>query len=210
MFRLTSADRNVFRICDDAGVAAMRADAVRNRDAVLRATEALLSTVGADALRIADVAAEAGVGAGTIYRAFGSKSGLLLALLDERERSLQEALIRGRPPLGPGAPPAERLLAFMLALHTLTVAERDVLVASEDTPVARYQAGAYGAWHAHAALLLDQAGAADPPLAADFLLAPLGAGLYTHLLDERRISARRIRAQIERHVKQAPRATARR
>ncbi len=179
---------------------APRADALRNRDAVLRATSTLLAKVGASALRVADVAAEAGVGAGTIYRAFGSKSGLLLALLDERERALQEALIRGKPPLGPGAPAADRLLAFATALHELTVAERDVIVASERSPLARYRTGAYAAWHAHVSLLLAEAGAPDATLAADFLLAPLAAGLYADLLDRRRIGARRIRDQLRRHV----------
>jgi AcrR family transcriptional regulator len=181
-------------------VAGSRADALRNREAVLRATEALVARVGAEALRVADVAAAARVGVGTIYRAFGSKSGLLLAVLDERERSLQETLIRGKPPLGPGAPPRERLLAFVEALHDLTVAEREILVASEHSPTARYSTGAYEAWHTHATLLLGQAGAADPDLAADFLVAPVAGGLYTHLLDRRKLSARRIRDQLRRHV----------
>jgi AcrR family transcriptional regulator len=187
-------------------VASTRADAARNRDAVLRATSALVATAGAHALRVADVAAEAGVGAGTIYRAFGSKSGLLLALLNERERALQDELLRGKPPLGPGAPPAERLLAFALALHELTVVDRDVIVASEQTPTARYRTGAYTAWHAHAALLLEQAGAADPQLAADYLLAPLAAGLYSELLDRRNVKVRRIRDQLRRHIHASIRA----
>ena len=51
------------------------------------------------------VAAAAGVGKGTLFRRFGDKSGLAAALLDARERVLQEAVLFGPPPLGPGAPP---------------------------------------------------------------------------------------------------------
>jgi AcrR family transcriptional regulator len=51
------------------------------------------------------VAAEAGVGKGTLFRRFGDRAGLAVALLDERERDLQAAVLSGPPPLGPGAPP---------------------------------------------------------------------------------------------------------
>jgi AcrR family transcriptional regulator len=185
-----------------------RVDAVRNRASVLQATAELLAKDGAAALRVADVAAVAGVGAGTIYRGFGSKSGLLLALLDERERVLQEALIRGDPPLGPGASAEERLVAFVLALHDLTLAERDVIVASERSATSRYETGAYRAWHAHAALLLREAGVPDPPTSAHTLLAPLDAGLYRHLVDDGGIDAQRIRDALGRSVRTLASVTA--
>ena len=59
-----------------------------------------------------DVAAAAGVGKGTLYRRFGDRWTLLRALIEEPERDFQDELIRGEPPLGPGAPPMERLRAF--------------------------------------------------------------------------------------------------
>src|SRR3954470_281953 len=99
-----------------------RADAQRNRDAVLAAAQRVVDRDGAAALRIGDVAKAAGVGAGTIYRGFGSKRELLLELLGERERALQDAVISGPPPLGPGAEPGDRLVAFLLALHALVAA----------------------------------------------------------------------------------------
>jgi len=108
-----------------------RADAIRNRTAVLDAASQLVDRNGAAALRMADVARHAGVGPGTVYRAFGGRSELLLALLDDEERGLQEALLRGDPPLGPGAPATQRLLAFVDALHQLTVRQRDVLMAAD-------------------------------------------------------------------------------
>ena len=42
-----------------------------------------------------------------------------VALLDEHERRLQEKIIYGEPPLGPGAAPHERLAAFYDAMVDL-------------------------------------------------------------------------------------------
>ena len=58
------------------------------------------------------IAAEAGVGKGTLFRRFGDRAGLALALLHEHTVVLQENMIRGPAPLGPGAPPQERLKAM--------------------------------------------------------------------------------------------------
>ncbi len=59
-----------------------------------------------------DVARAACVGTGTLYRRFGDRAGLAIALLDEHTRDFQNALISGPPPLGPGVPARERLRAF--------------------------------------------------------------------------------------------------
>src|SRR5271157_5410571 len=80
-----------------------RADAVRNRTAILCAAERLFSRRGADGVTMDEVACAAGVGKGTLFRRFGDRCGLMRALLDERERSFQEDFIRGPAPLGPGA-----------------------------------------------------------------------------------------------------------
>ncbi|MFJ5307022.1 TetR family transcriptional regulator [Streptomyces sp. NPDC088350] len=57
------------------------------------------------------VAAFAGVGKSTAFRRFGNRAGLLQALLEERSREPRDAVGNGPPPLGPGAPAPERLLA---------------------------------------------------------------------------------------------------
>ena len=134
-----------------------RADAQRNRDAVLAAAQRVVQRDGAAALRIGDVARAAGVGAGTIYRGFGSKRDLLLELLGERERELQDAVISGPPPLGPGAPPAERLVAFLLALSDLVGDHRELLLAAdESSPLARFGQATHAGWRQHTAILLRQ------------------------------------------------------
>jgi AcrR family transcriptional regulator len=93
-----------------------RADAVRNRRAILAATEELLATHRPRDISIEQVALAAGVGKGTVFHRFGSRMGLMTALMIERAQALSEAVTSGPPPLGPGAPDRERLLAFLDAV----------------------------------------------------------------------------------------------
>jgi AcrR family transcriptional regulator len=162
---------------------AERADAARNRRRILEATRSLVDGHGAQSLTVAAVARAAGVGPATVIRRFGDKAGLLMALLDEQERELQEAMLRGPPPLGPGAPARERVYAFLDALVALTDANADILLASETVKAgARYRTGAYSVWRQHLALLLGEARPElDTRLVAHLLLAPLAAESYDQL-----------------------------
>jgi AcrR family transcriptional regulator len=122
------------------------------------------------------VAAAAGVGKGTLFRRFGDKAGLAVALLDEQERLLQAAIITGPPPLGPGADPATRLVAFLDAYVDFLDDNLDLVHMSETARAgARYDVGAYRLWHRHVAYLLEQGGSQDADYLAHALLAPLGA-----------------------------------
>ena len=47
-----------------------------------------------------------------VFRRFDSREGLMAALLNHSETEWQASVISGPPPLGPGAEPMERLLAF--------------------------------------------------------------------------------------------------
>jgi AcrR family transcriptional regulator len=70
---------------------AMRADARRNREAVLAAAKKLFADRGLDA-QMPDVAKRAKVGVGTVYRHFPTKDDLIAALVTERfERLAQKA-----------------------------------------------------------------------------------------------------------------------
>jgi AcrR family transcriptional regulator len=160
-----------------------RADAARNRRRVLDAAARLFASRGPEAVAMDEVAAAAGVGKGTVYRRFGDRQGLLLALLDESERELQDALLSGEPPLGPGAPPDERLRSFLGALIELLEQRGEIIRASESTtPGARVRGGAYTAWHQHLALLVTELRPeADSEALAHVLLAPLAADSWTGL-----------------------------
>jgi AcrR family transcriptional regulator len=93
-----------------------RADAIRNRRAILAATEELLATHRPQDISMEQVAAAAGVGKGTVFHRFGNRTGLMQALMYERAHALGEAVTGGPPPLGPGAPARDRLLAFLEAV----------------------------------------------------------------------------------------------
>jgi AcrR family transcriptional regulator len=158
-----------------------RADAARNRRKVLGAAEELFAVRGVAGVSMDDVAAAAGVGKGTLYRRFGDKSGLAAALLDERESQLQRELLSGPPPLGPGAPPVERLAAFAAAYLAYVDAHLDVVALSQTaSPGARLRTGSHRFWRLHCRILLAEAGAPDPDVRADVLLAALTAEQVRH------------------------------
>jgi AcrR family transcriptional regulator len=158
-----------------------RADAARNRRKVLAAAGELFAARGVAAVSMDDVAAAAGVGKGTLYRRFGDKSGLAAALLDERESQLQQEILSGPPPLGPGAPPVERLAAFAAAYLAYVDAHLDVVAMSQTaSPGARLRTGSHRFWRLHCRILLAEAGAPDPDLRADALLAALTAEQVRH------------------------------
>lgn len=113
----------------------LRADAQRNRDRVLCAAARVIERDGAAGLTMGAVASEAGVGKGTVFRRFGDRSSLLHALLDEDERRFQEAVIHGPAPLGPGADPLERLVAFGEARLEHLARHSEILSAAEERPL---------------------------------------------------------------------------
>src|SRR5438552_5899646 len=91
-------------VTQPGGDAQERADAARNRRKILEAAQALFAERGVGHVSMDDVARAACVGKGTLYRRFGDRASLAYALLDERERVLQEACTRGESPLGPDRP----------------------------------------------------------------------------------------------------------
>lgn len=66
---------------------ALRADAQRNLERILDAAHEVFAERGADA-SVAEIAARAGVGTGTIYRRFPTKDDLFAAMVERRLREL--------------------------------------------------------------------------------------------------------------------------
>ena len=154
-----------------------RADAARNRTRILEAAAALFAERRGPRVTMEQIAAAAGVGKGTLYRRYPDVPSIALALLDKHERELQEQLLRGRPPLGPGAPPAERLAAFYRAMVELLERHGHLALAAE-TGAHRFETGAYRAWAVHVGVLLAEAGIGDRPALPDALLAPLAPEVF--------------------------------
>jgi AcrR family transcriptional regulator len=80
-----------------------------------------------------DIAAAPGIGKGTLFRAFGSRDGLLDALWTGKLAALRHAVEEGEALLGPGAPSHERIVAFLDALFTFKLENRH-LIRTRATP----------------------------------------------------------------------------
>jgi AcrR family transcriptional regulator len=145
------------------------------------------------------IAAKAGVGKGTLFRRFGDRAGLARALLHERTRKMQEAIIRGPAPLGPGAPPQLRLKAMAAAQLNLLDDHADLIAAGEGgRPGARLRTAPYEFLRLHVGVLVREADPeADWEMVTDLLLAPLAAGSFLYWRQQRGFSVERILAAYE-------------
>jgi AcrR family transcriptional regulator len=176
-----------------------RADAARNRRRILAAAAQLIEERGVEQVSMDAIATQAGVGKGTLFRRFGDRSGLVMALLDERTREFQEALIRGEPPLGPGATPIERVVAFGRGMLALLEANGDMLHAAElGARWVRGEVGVYALYRTHLAMLVREAAPElDDEYVAEALLAPLTAETFLYLRKGRELPVERIEAGYE-------------
>ncbi|MCP2315828.1 transcriptional regulator, TetR family [Nocardia amikacinitolerans] len=160
-----------------------RADAARNRRAILDATRTLLAEHGAEGVTMDRVAAAAGVGKGTIFHRFGSRAGLLHELVAEPAIALMEAVSSGPPPLGPGAPAAERLLAFFAAMTDLVIDNIELVVAYNAVPPHPRREEFHAFWAAHITAMLREARPdLDAEVVGALLLAPLGGELASRMV----------------------------
>jgi AcrR family transcriptional regulator len=162
-----------------------RGDAARNRVLLLDAARRLIDERGADAVTMDDIAGAAGVGKGTVFRRFGSRAGLMMVLLDEDEQASQRAFMFGPPPLGPDAPPLDRLLAFGRARLRFSHTHSELLVAANRDPQSRY-GNAATVLRTHVRMLLATAGTrGDLDAQTDALVALLEADYVEYQLTAR-------------------------
>jgi AcrR family transcriptional regulator len=160
-----------------------RADAARNRQLLLATAREIIAEQGADKLTMDRLAERAGLGKGTVFRRFGTRAGIFHALLDDSERDFQEQVLSGRPPLGPGAEPLDRLIAYGRARIDFLIGHRQIarsaldgreqIPAGSQTPMSR----------AHIRFLLGdiRLGAADLDVLATQLTAALDGPLLLYL-----------------------------
>ncbi|WP_240136398.1 TetR/AcrR family transcriptional regulator [Streptomyces sp. MUM 178J] len=165
-----------------------RKDAARNRAAVFAAADALFAECQSpQSVTMADIAAAAGVGKATLFRAFGDRTGLIRALYEARLEPIRNAVEEGPPPLGPGTPPPVRVPALLDAVLCFKLDNRHLALALEGTGAdSPYRTEHYERWHTLLRELLEQIpGPADADFTAHALLAATRADLVAYLADER-------------------------
>ena len=170
-----------------------RADAARNREAILAAALRLVDTQGVDCVTMDTVASEAGVGKGTLFRRFENREGLMAAVLNTSETQWQASVIAGPPPLGPGAPPMERLLAFGHSRLRLNLNHASLIEAAGRGGTQSLAAMSFA--NMHARFLLRELGVdGDLQLLATALLAPLEAVVLEQQVTRERLPVERVEA----------------
>lgn len=176
-----------------------RADAVRNREAVLAAADALFARSDSPrSVSMDEVAAAAGVGKGTLFRRFGDRTGLIQALHEARIQPVREAVESGPAPLGPSTPPHERVPALLDAVLGFKLDNRHLALALEETGSGSpYAAGHYAWWHSTLKETLERilsVRAAD--FTAHALLAATRADLVEHLMGVQRVTPQQMRQDL--------------
>jgi len=109
----------------------LRADALRNRERILRTAMRLFSAQGIDT-SLDEIAREADVGPGTLYRHFPSREALLAAALREQQEELQERARRAREITDSGAALGAWLSALQDYLRTFDGLPSPVLAAVKE------------------------------------------------------------------------------
>jgi AcrR family transcriptional regulator len=160
-----------------------RADAVRNRLHLLATAREMLAEQGVDKLTMDGLAERAGLGKGTVFRRFGTRAGIFEALMEDAERAFQEQVLSGPTPLGPGAAPLDRLIAYGRARVGFMIEHREITRAGLDgrQPVPIGSEMALSRMHIRMLLGQMQLGAVDRDVLAVQLTAALDAPLLLYL-----------------------------
>ncbi|MFF4801207.1 TetR/AcrR family transcriptional regulator [Streptomyces sp. NPDC001351] len=179
-----------------------RKDATRNRAAVFEAADALFAQgQSPESITMADIAAAAGVGKATLFRAFGDRTGLIRALCAARLEPIRNAIEEGPPPLGPATPPQVRVPALLDAVLCFKLDNRHLALALEqDGADSPYRTEHYERWHTLLRDLLAQIPELADTDVVDFtahaLLAATRADLVAHLAGEKGASREQLRDQL--------------
>lgn len=137
------------------------------------------ATVSMDA-----VAAAAGVGKGTLFRAFGNRRGLLDALWESKLATLRHVVDHGEAPLGPAGAPVDRAVAFLDALLVFKFANHNLIRARELGAAGLLQSEHYRWMHGLLGSLVEQAAPACKPFDAEYAAHALLAAMNIDLIEE--------------------------
>ncbi|MFI1252534.1 TetR/AcrR family transcriptional regulator [Streptomyces netropsis] len=178
-----------------------RADALRNREAVLAAADALFAQSSSPhSVSMDDIAEAAGVGKGTLFRRFGDRAGLISALIASRLEPLQQAAQEAQD--ADRSSPRQRVMDLLDASLRFKIENRHLMSAAEHAGLSSpYQAGHYGWWHETLRLALDHVpGVHDADFTAHALLAAIRADLVAHLIDDQEMAPEDLRASLAAYI----------
>ena len=120
-----------------------RADAVKNRELLLETAQRLFDDEGVETVTMTQIAEEAGVGKGTLYRHFSNKNDICHALLDQDMHDLQAAtLAHARE----GSDPLTTLRWFLESVAAFVMRNQDLLYSGLDSSPALSVAQAAHLW----------------------------------------------------------------
>ena len=160
-----------------------------------------------DTVTMDAIAAAAQVGKGTLFRAFGSRDGLLDALWATKIAGLRELVDSGAPPFEAEAAPLERLVAFLDAILTFKLENRH-LIRAREFRMGILQSPHYRWMHGQTQALIEDATGQSMEAEALYTAHALLAALHIDLIEEmlanglslqsiRRAQAARARAAVE-------------
>ncbi len=168
---------------EPAPVRVERADAQENRARILAAAATLFREQGVANVNMVDIARKAEVGQGTLYRRFGSKGELCLALLDTQMRDFQDQTLQQLRAMALDAAPFRQQLAWFIeawigfqAHHSLllcAVSQDYQVEAHPQSPPFRWQRMTVHALLHRAAAAGELANDVDIPFTADAILTLL-------------------------------------
>ena len=188
-----------------------RADAAANRQLILDTAVALFDQQDAAAVTMAEIAAAAGVGKGTLYRRYSSKGDLALALMHEQMATFQnETLAALTRAAGEGVPFLRQLEDFLLSLLSFTERHQPLLAIVQQEGLLineRAHQAPYFWQHQTVSGMLGRAirggelsAALDVAYTADALLAPLRPDLFRLQRQSRGFSLERIAAGLRTQI----------
>ncbi|MFE3883109.1 TetR/AcrR family transcriptional regulator [Streptomyces lydicus] len=178
-----------------------RADALRNRETVLAAADALFAASSSPhSVSMDDIATAAGVGKGTLFRRFGDRTGLIGSVIASRLEPLQHAVREAQD--AAGSSPRQRVLDLLDASLRFKIENRNLMAAAEEAGLSSpYRAEHYGWWHGMLHTALDQVpGVHDADFTAHALLATIRADLVAHLTDDQEMTPDGLRSSLAAYV----------
>lgn len=183
-----------------------RADAARNRQAILDAADELFATAEAPAsVSMDDIARVAGVGKGTLFRRFGDRSNLIRQVYAARISPVRAQIESGPPPLGPATPPLERIAAIIDAIARLKLDNVHLMSALEGGTVgassSHFNSPDYSDVHLLLSNLINQhQRTPNAQWTAHVLLGTVRADFLRHLAEVEGMTAKQIRSQLRSFV----------